>query len=388
MAKVLLTDCWTRKTLSAVRSLGAEGVEVHSVTHKRLSPAIYSKFTHKSYIFPDPVTQAQAYVEKVLELLKKEKFDCIIPFEEASIKAFMEVRSEIEKYTALPIADEKAFSLADNKWETIQLAQKLGVPAPKTFRPIDSNEVNKALDALGFPLIMKPVQSSGSRGLKKVKSKEEFETFYSSTVEKYGFPLLQECIAQEGQGMGVGVLADRGKVIVSFSYKRLREFPVNGGPSTLRESTEDPKLKEQAIKLIEALNWHGVAMVEFKNDPKDNIPKLMEINPRFWGSLHLAYVAGVNFPYLLYRLSQNMEVKQPKYAVGIRARWLLPGDIAHFIANPKRFSLVPSFFKFFDKNMYYDDFMKGDFKGNLAVVLCTGLMIFDPETWKIGVFRK
>lgn len=388
MAKILLTDCWTRKTLSAVRSLGAEGVEVHAVTHKLLSPAIYSRYTKRYHIFPDPARYKKLYVERMLELLKNEKFDCIMPFEEASIELFMKARAEIEKYTSLPIADERTFSVADNKWETIRLAQKVGVPAPRTYRPENSNEVDEAINSIGFPLIIKPVQSSGSRGLKKVSSRQEFDQHYPAIAEKYGFPLLQECIAQEGQGMGVGLLADNGKVIVTFSYKRLREFPVNGGPSTLRESTDDPWLKEQAVRLMEALNWHGVAMVEFKNDPGDNIPKLMEINPRFWGSLDLAYVSGVNFPYLLYQLSQEKEVKQPQYRVGVRGRWLLPGDIAHFISNPNRFRLKPSFFKFFDKDTYYDDFKKGDLAGNLAVLICTGLMIFDPETWKIGVFRK
>jgi DNA-binding MltR family transcriptional regulator len=38
------------------------------------------------------------------------------------------------------------------------------------------------------------------------------------------------------------------------------------------------------------------------------------------------------------------------YKTGIRSRYLLPGDIMHFISNPERFNMKPSFFKFFDKN--------------------------------------
>jgi hypothetical protein len=66
----------------------------------------------------------------------------------------------------------------------------------------------------------------------------------------------------------------------------------------------------------------------------------------------------------------------------------LPGDVAHFIANPRRFSLKPSFFKFTGDEFFYDDFKKDDPKGNIATVLCTFAMVFDPEIWKIGVFRK
>jgi predicted ATP-grasp superfamily ATP-dependent carboligase len=88
-------------------------------------------------------------------------------------------------------------------------------------------------------------------------------------------------------------------------------------------------------------------MVEFKVDPRDNEPKLMELNPRFWGSLALAIQAGVDFPYLLYKMAMG-EAFEPivEYEVGVRCRWLLPGDILHFLTNPQRFHLEPSFFRF------------------------------------------
>ena len=81
----------------------------------------------------------------------------------------------------------------------------------------------------------------------------------------------------------------------------------------------------------------------------------MEINPRFWGSLHLSIIAGVNFPYLLYRLSRG-ETFEPveRYKLGVRCRWMLPGDILHFIYNRRRASLIPDFFRFGDRNTSYD----------------------------------
>jgi predicted ATP-grasp superfamily ATP-dependent carboligase len=381
MGKVLLTDCWTRKTLSAVRSLGAADAEVHAVTHKRLSPAIYSKYCRHKYIFPNPATHPGEYLERILELIRKEKFDCLIPFEEASIELFLDARAEIEKHTRLPIAGKAAYEVANNKWETMRLAQRLGVPAPQTCLGSEK----PGWSVMDFPLIIKPVKSSGSRGLKKVEEGDLQAHVYEAT-KKFGDVLIQECIPQEGEGVGVGLLAEKGKVLVSFSYRRLREFPVKGGPSTLRESTDDPVLKELAARLISELKWDGVAMVEFKRDPRDGKPKLMEINPRFWGSLHLAYVSGVNFPYLLYQWAQGHEIKQPVYKTGVKCRWLLPGDVAHFLANGKRFSMRPGFFRF--RGMYYDDFMKGDPKGNWASIWCNFLTIFDADTWRKGVFRK
>jgi predicted ATP-grasp superfamily ATP-dependent carboligase len=86
--------------------------------------------------------------------------------------------------------------------------------------------------------------------------------------------------------------------------------------------------------------------VEFKMDPRDNQPKLMELNPRFWGSLALAVHAGVDFPYLLYRMAMGEDLTPIRdYASGVRCRWLLPGDILHFLTNPRRFHMKPSFFR-------------------------------------------
>ena len=95
----------------------------------------------------------------------------------------------------------------------------------------------------------------------------------------------------------------------------------------LSESTRlDPKLLDNAKKILRATNWHGVAMVEFRV-AADGTPYLMEVNTRFWGSLQLAIDAGVNFPELLYRITMGETIKsQPDYKKGIRLRWLL-GDL-------------------------------------------------------------
>jgi hypothetical protein len=115
-----------------------------------------------------------------------------------------------------------------------------------------------------------------------------------------------------------------------------------GRPSTLRESIWDPALQQRAEDLLASLGWTGVAMVEFKVDPRDGEPKLLEVNPRFWGSLHHAILCGVDFPFLLYRLAVDGDVDRVmRYQVGVRSRSLLHGDMMHFLANPNRCHLTP-----------------------------------------------
>jgi predicted ATP-grasp superfamily ATP-dependent carboligase len=386
--KILVTDCWTRKALCAVRALGAAGFEVHVVTHTRLSPALYSKFAKKSFLVPFAKKNPARYAHAILEILKGAAYDCLMAMEDDTLRALLDARTEIEEHTAFPVPLIGDYQKADDKWQTLELARALGVPAPRSMLGSSAEEALAFAGDAGFPLILKPRSSSGSRGLRKVHTEKELLAALEELTSLYGAPVVQECIAQKGEGAGVGVLCDHGKPVASFSYKRLREYPVNGGPGTLRESTNDTVIQEYAARLLKALNWHGVAMVEFKFDPKDGIPKLMEINPRFWGSLHLSYVAGVNFPLLLHTLAVGGLIGPQQYTVGVRSRWLIPGDIMHFLANPRRFHLRPSFFDFFEPHTFYDQWMRGDMRGNIAVILCTAVSVFDPAVWRAGVFRK
>jgi len=108
----------------------------------------------------------------------------------------------------------------------------------------------------------------------------------------------------------------------------VHEWPPEGGFSSLCESVGAPEhaaLMEKSIALLRELEWEGVAMVEYRYDPATGDAALMEVNGRFWGSLPLAYHAGANFPYLLYRLFGLGEAIAPApYRAGVRCRYMLP----------------------------------------------------------------
>jgi predicted ATP-grasp superfamily ATP-dependent carboligase len=155
------------------------------------------------------------------------------------------------------------------------------------------------------------------------RSAAELREAYHRLHSLKPFPLIQEKV--EGPGYGVGVLAEEGRILASVSHRRIREYPVTGGPSTICVSVDEPRLTGYAAALIRELGWTGVAMVEFK---KDDDFRLMEVNPRFWGSLPLATRAGVNLPALLCRHAMGEDIGvPPRAAAGVRLRFL-PLDAA------------------------------------------------------------
>ena len=128
-----------------------------------------------------------------------------------------------------------------------------------------------------------------------------------------------------------------GQIVAQFAHRRIREKPPSGGVSVLCESICAPEEALVAQEgLLEKWRWFGVAMVEFKCDRRDSVPKLMEVNARFWGSLQLAISAGVDFPFLLCRLANNEKIdKQSDYEIGLKSRWEL-GDLDHLLIRLRR----------------------------------------------------
>jgi predicted ATP-grasp superfamily ATP-dependent carboligase len=268
-------------------------------------------------------------------------------------------------------------------------------PEPRKLQDVspESNEVQESpathvvqdlthvIAQIPIPAVIKPRISSGSFGIAYVKKREDLIPLYQSVHARYPYPLIQEYIPDGGGTFGLSALFDeRSNVRAAFVHKKLRMYPVQGGPSTLREGVEHPQIMELGLSLLKSLNWVGIAMVEFKVDPRDGIPKLMEVNPRFWGSLQLAIFSGVDFPYLILEMAKGEKFEPVlHYTVGRRSRWLLFGDILHFFNNPERFHLQPSFWEFFDPNTCYDIISKQDPFPILGAMATFFTFLYDPE---------
>ncbi len=133
------------------------------------------------------------------------------------------------------------------------------------------------------------------------------------------------------------------------------------------------------------MGWSGVAMVEFRVDPRDGIPKLMEVNPRFWGSLQLSILSGVDFPHLLYKLVTDGRLDRDlNYDVGVRCRWLLPGDLLWFMSTPDKRKNLREFARF---NTNYDILSRDDPGPTLGFTLAVARYLFDREMWDF-ILRK
>jgi protein-tyrosine-phosphatase/predicted ATP-grasp superfamily ATP-dependent carboligase len=315
----------TRSFLAIVRSLGRAGIAVHAAPADFRSPALRSKYIAAMHRLPPYLGDGATWCAVVGELLRRESFDLVIPCDERTLLPFDRHRASFEGLARLALPGPEAIEILFDKQRTRQLAAAQAVPlAPgRLVRPSES--ASTLIAELGLPLVLKPCRSYRLEALHARGRAEIFasETTLADALARLGAAqhLAESYFA--GRGAGISVLASRGTILQAFQHTRARE---RGGAGFYRMSTPlAPDLLAAVERMFAAIAFTGVAMVEFKIDPRTGTWILLEVNARPWGSMPLPLALNIDFPSLWYRLLVEGDEAPPRsYRSGIYARNLLP----------------------------------------------------------------
>ena len=326
---ILVTDGNQRATLAVVRSLGRKGVSVTIGEAHRQSLAATSRYCSREFIYPSPETDPGGFQMALLQYLHAQPHEILLPM--------TDITRDLAPLATVALPSPEVFARAADKGELLRLAQLQDIPIPRTQFADTVEAVARISPDLTYPVVLKPRQSRLRTPQGWVHGGVEYAHSPKELIEKHrkmsavhAAPLIQERVV--GPGCGVFGLFTHGIPKALFAHRRIREKPPSGGVSVLRESIRlDDRLREYSCRLMAALDWHGVAMVEFKIDQASSVPKLMEVNGRFWGSLQLAIDAGIDFPCLLYQVLRGEDpAPVGEYRQGIKTRWFL-GDLDHLL---------------------------------------------------------
>jgi predicted ATP-grasp superfamily ATP-dependent carboligase len=335
---VMVTDGEQRAALAIVRSLGRAGYPVHVCSSRFPSLAGASRHARSESSVPDPLGQPDGYARRVADRIRQTGATVVIPVTEASLLALLPHRAVLGE-VRIPCPEAAVVSRICDKSLVLRTASDLGlhVPGQRILqRPTDRPA---GMADLPFPVVLKPARSVAGAGPRKVKLGVAYaKTPQELEAKLHGLPdeafplLLQQRIV--GPGIGVFLLLWDGELIATFAHRRLREKPPSGGVSVYRESVPaDPALVIPSRRLLDAFDWQGVAMVEFKVEEASGKAYLMEVNGRFWGSLQLAVDAGVDFPALLVAAALDRHPEPvTTYRAGVRSRWWW-GDVDQLLAR-------------------------------------------------------
>lgn len=255
------------------------------------------------------------------KVLADHPFDLVIP---SGIDAvFKTARSGAR--AMLPSVE--TIELASSKMATLEQANRVGVPCP-------TSQCSEGLDLeqVSFPCVVKAAREAGGTLVDYPRNASELRASISR-IEAHPSqastpPVVQNYLS--GAGVGFFALYIEGELRQWYMHERIREMPVTGGASVCARTIFNERVFEFGKRLLDSLNWHGPAMVEFKLDHDGN-PFLMEINPKLWGSLELGLRAGKNFGMSIVRHFRGEKVpvqREPDYR-RMTLRWPLDGDLNH-----------------------------------------------------------
>jgi predicted ATP-grasp superfamily ATP-dependent carboligase len=333
---ILITDGTERAALAAARTLVAAGSEVHVAATRQWSLAGVSRGVQRCLLTSDAFADPSGYVAELGRIITDHGIGVLLPMTDVSVEAVLEHRQLLPPAVALPLPDLATYRRASDKLQVLELARAAGFLVPETVVLDCQDQDGSWADEL-FPAVVKPHRSvvtvDGRRralGVTFVRNSAECRQALA-LLPPAAFPVL---LQRRVTGVGEGLFALRweGRTVARFAHRRLREKPPAGGVSVYRESIEpDPPLVSAGERLLDALDWKGVAMIECKRDPETGRHVIMEINGRFWGSVQLAIDAGIDFPVLLVRCALGHVPPEPTgtgYRIGVRSRWFW-GDVDH-----------------------------------------------------------
>lgn len=334
---VLILDGGQKSALAVLRSLARHGVACD--VGESYLPNLCSRSRHcrRAFTYPSPYRSIADFQAFMARWLSENDYQAVFPLTDATLPPLFELDQVRRGGLLRGYALADRYARASDKQRLIELAASLGVPVPETTVVDRTTDLERFARRSAFPAVVKPVLSRiavdgrcVAQGVAIVREAEEMAARLRALLALSPSCLVQRVIP--GEGIGLFALYREGVPRRLFLHRRLLEKPPSGGISVLCESIAgESDLVAHGLRLLDAMGWHGVAMVEFKKETGSGTPYLMEVNARLWGSLQLAVASGVDFPYDILRLARGEALPQsnPGYIPGVRCG-SITGVVDHF----------------------------------------------------------
>lgn len=346
---VILTYCWNRVGYTILKSLHQMGLKVWAADTSKRNICSMSKFCTGSFTYPDPFTEEDAFIQVLKDKVAELRPRVLMPTHDESV-VIMRHRDEFPADLIIPYEGEEKLLLLANKAESTELARKAGVPVPEVYKSID--------EVKSYPVVFKTVIGNSAKGVFFPKDREELVKLMDKHKDEE--TLLEEWIG--GTDYSVDCVRWDGFCKTSV-YHALVTKTDGGGTTTQREIVYMPQLEAAALKLMDAVDFHGVCGLDFRYDAENNKIAYIETNARFTGGLATPVAAGFDIPWIVYKLATEGKYTEPiNVRIGTRTKWIL-GDIITLVGRILKFkwniSELRRVFSFsgFDA---YDDFCKDD----------------------------
>lgn len=344
--KVLLLEGFARQVMPLMQALHDLGCHITTYNKSKLDLGYASRYPDKKILAFWDRNDRQKSLEALREVLKKDKYDVVIPLTDFSAMLLSQNKEELEQYAAIAVNDWDVFQMASDKQNTMTACMNNGIPCPCTL--IDVETIDDVLNSdIKYPFVIKPRTGYGSIGFHRINNKDELIKVFDKNVAAHGKMLVQEYIPQTDIQYKAELFIDKQDNVKSaVVFDKTRWYPIDGGSTSCSATVFRPDIVDSSARLLKAIGWRGYGDVDFIHDPRDGKAKVMEINPRITASVKVCFAAGVDFARQIIEFETGKEVTEYKdYKLDVRLRYLHT-DILWFIQSPERFKSKPSWFSF------------------------------------------
>ena len=306
------------RALGVVRSLGRRGVPVWVIRDGDDALAARSRFARRRLDWPRSGAAAQLAFLLGLADAGADGF-ALIPSGDEGRRLVARHHAALSVRYAVTVPPWATMRFAYDKRLTYPLATALGLDAPWTASPRDRADLaDLAAREIRFPVVIKPAFKETFNRLTAAKAWRVDDR--AALLRRYDEAcalvapetiMIQELIPGGGEAQfSYAALCADGEPVAALTARRTRQYPPDfGRASTYVETVDRPQIEAPARALLRELGWTGLVEVEFKHDPRDGRHKLLDVNPRVWGWHTLCGRAGVDFPYLLWRVARGEPVR-------------------------------------------------------------------------------
>lgn len=359
--KALILDGGAAHAMAIAECLKKSGYDVAVLCDNKNEYGYHTKYADERYLGKD--SHDKDYAEWMLNFLKEHHFDVLIPTSDTAAEFMSFHKDELLPLTGVLMPGKEVFKKGYDKNELMNICREHGFPHPFTvdLRKVSIDD-SEELKSFPYPGLLKPNLTSGGRGMTLINTYEDLKRVFPIIYAQYGECHLQQYIKAGGRQVKVQIMTDKdGDPAFSSVIWKQRYYPVNGGSSCCNVTIDNPSIAKTCGEVLRTIGWVGFADFDLIENPDTHELLIMEINPRIPACVRSAFKSGMDYATMIADATLGLPLRDYKYTPGKRLRHL-GFDVLWFLKSPYRFKAKPSWFRFFGKDTYYQDWLCGDFK--------------------------
>lgn len=354
---ILVLDGYSKQCLPFIRGFKELGCEVSVLCKSRWDCGFASRLPDHRILGID-IGSPEESEKCIVELVKTGKYDLVFPPFEFSARILSHNKEELSKYAIVCANDKDVFDHANDKNDVMRVCMENNLPCPKTlFDVVNSEDVSKG--NLDYPIIIKPRSMYGARGFHVFYNELELQEYIEDRHISLADYVVQECIPLDSDVISGNVYVDRyGEVKSSFIYDSIHLFPESGGTSTMNVLIDRKDIHEKCAAIVKKMNLRGVIGIDLMIDKRDNVAKIIEINPRASHAITIGFLSGFNLCQQIMEDAYNLPVTLFDKSDTSLCLRIGQTDILWFLKSKNRFKKSPGklgYKRVREQMFYWDD---------------------------------